>query len=70
MLAIAIMLQAIDELHANRIGHGYHTVENEALYQKLLRMRMHFECCPNSSIFTGACKPDWAKHPIKRLVYI
>ncbi|KAF6031417.1 ada [Bugula neritina] len=63
---VAAVPVAIDELHANRIGHGYHTVENEALYQKLLRMRMHFECCPNSSIFTGACKPDWAKHPIKR----
>lgn len=36
-------LQAVDRLHTERVGHGYHTVEDEALYKRLLETDMHFE---------------------------
>lgn len=36
-------LQAVDRLKTERVGHGYHTVEDEALYKRLLEKNMHFE---------------------------
>ncbi|XP_074066227.1 adenosine deaminase [Macrotis lagotis] len=48
--------QAVDILHAERIGHGYHTLEDSTLYNKLLQENMHFEVCPWSSYLTGAWK--------------
>ncbi|RXM96906.1 Adenosine deaminase [Acipenser ruthenus] len=53
-------------LKAERIGHGYHTVEDQELYSQLLKQNMHFETCPISSYLTGACDPDYTKHPIIR----
>ena len=56
----------MDILFAERVGHGYRTLEDEKLYQRLLTEGMHFECCPWSSIMTGACNPDLSKHAVKR----
>ncbi|XP_027707367.1 adenosine deaminase [Vombatus ursinus] len=53
-----VVQQAVDVLHTERIGHGYHTLENTTLYDKLLKENMHFEVCPWSSYLTGAWKPD------------
>lgn len=36
-------LQAVDTLKTERLGHGYHTLEDEALYARLLQENMHFE---------------------------
>lgn len=36
-------LQAVDRLQTERVGHGYRTVDDEALYQRLLAKNMHFE---------------------------
>lgn len=36
-------LQAVDVLKTERVGHGYHTVEDEALYNRLRQENMHFE---------------------------
>lgn len=36
-------LQAVDILKTERVGHGYHTVEDEVLYKRLLQENMHFE---------------------------
>ncbi|XP_051516944.1 adenosine deaminase-like isoform X1 [Myxocyprinus asiaticus] len=58
--------EAVDVLKAERIGHGYHTFEDEALYKRLLKEDMHFEMCPVSSRLTGACNPDFKKHPLIR----
>lgn len=33
----------MDVLKTERVGHGYHTIENEALYNRLLKENMHFE---------------------------
>ncbi|XP_022194270.2 adenosine deaminase isoform X1 [Nilaparvata lugens] len=59
--------RALEIFHAERIGHGYHTVEDEKLFQNCLKDRVHFETCPHSSILTGAVKlNDHKKHPIIR----
>lgn len=36
-------LQAVYLLKAERIGHGYHVLEDPELYKELLRAKMHFE---------------------------
>lgn len=53
-------------LKAERIGHGYRTLEDRTLYEQLLKKNMHFEVCPMSSKLTGACDPDFTKHPLIR----
>lgn len=40
-----IVFQAVEVLKAERIGHGYHTVEDPHLYKELLNKNMHFEVC-------------------------
>ena len=35
--------QAVDTLKTERLGHGYHTLEDAALYNRLLQENMHFE---------------------------
>uniref|UniRef100_A0A8D3DZ75 Adenosine deaminase n=1 Tax=Scophthalmus maximus TaxID=52904 RepID=A0A8D3DZ75_SCOMX len=55
--------EAVEVLKAERVGHGYRTLEDRELYKKLLAQNMHFEVCPVSSKLTGACDPDFTKHP-------
>ncbi|XP_062445049.1 adenosine deaminase isoform X2 [Rhea pennata] len=55
--------EAVYLLKTERIGHGYHVLEDPELYKELLRTKMHFEVCPWSSYLTGACLPDFRKHP-------
>ncbi|GBE63498.1 adenosine deaminase [Babesia ovata] len=38
--------QALQVLKANRIGHGYNVVTDEALYKLCLDRQVHFEVCP------------------------
>ncbi|CAH2302904.1 adenosine deaminase [Pelobates cultripes] len=61
-----IIKEAIEVLKAERIGHGYHVIEDPVLYKELLDKEMHFETCPWSSYLTGACNPDFTKHPIRQ----
>ncbi|KAI1233339.1 hypothetical protein IHE44_0004511 [Lamprotornis superbus] len=56
--------KAVYVLKAERVGHGYHVVEDPELYKELLKIKMHFEACPWSSYLTGACSPDFTKHPV------
>uniref|UniRef100_A0A667Z2A8 Adenosine deaminase n=1 Tax=Myripristis murdjan TaxID=586833 RepID=A0A667Z2A8_9TELE len=56
--------EAVEVLKAERVGHGYRTLEDQGLYKKLLAQNMHFEVCPISSKLTGACDPDFTKHPV------
>ncbi|XP_069739819.1 adenosine deaminase [Narcine bancroftii] len=58
--------EAVDVLKAERIGHGYHSIKDPDLYNRLLKLNLHFETCPLSSYLTGACDPDFTKHPIIR----
>ncbi|XP_062871588.1 adenosine deaminase [Trichomycterus rosablanca] len=64
--APSVVREAVEVLKAERIGHGYRTVQDEALYKELLERNMHFEACPVSSNLTGACDPDFTKHPLIR----
>uniref|UniRef100_A0A8C8WLA1 Adenosine deaminase n=1 Tax=Panthera leo TaxID=9689 RepID=A0A8C8WLA1_PANLE len=58
--------EAVDTLKTERVGHGYHTLDDEALYTRLRRENLHFEVCPWSSYLTGAWKSD-TEHPVVRL---
>ncbi|XP_023690856.1 adenosine deaminase [Paramormyrops kingsleyae] len=62
----SVVREAVEVLKAERIGHGYNTVNDQQLYKKLLEEKMHFEMCPYSSKITGACDPDFTKHPLNR----
>ncbi|KAJ1123432.1 hypothetical protein NDU88_001901 [Pleurodeles waltl] len=62
----SVVREAVEILKAERIGHGYHTVEDPILYKELMEKRMHFEVCPWSSYLTGACLTDFAQHPAIR----
>ncbi|KAM9786045.1 adenosine deaminase [Neosynchiropus ocellatus] len=64
--APSVVREAVEVLKAERVGHGYRTVEDQRLYQQLLDQQMHFEVCPISSKLTGACNPDFARHPAVR----
>ncbi|KAM6976490.1 adenosine deaminase [Aplochiton taeniatus] len=59
-----VVKEAVEVLKAERIGHGYRTLEDQALYKRLRDQNMHFEMCPISSKLTGACDPDFTIHPI------
>ncbi|XP_078699876.1 adenosine deaminase-like isoform X1 [Branchiostoma floridae x Branchiostoma belcheri] len=61
-----IVEEAVTEMHAERIGHGYHVLDDEDLYQRLKKEGMHFEVCPVSSYMTGAVQTDFKQHPAKR----
>ncbi|XP_067096863.1 adenosine deaminase [Osmerus mordax] len=62
----SVVKEAVEVLKAERIGHGYNTSQDQDLYKQLLAQNMHFETCPISSKLTGACDPDFTKHPIIR----
>lgn len=57
---------ALEELMAERIGHGYHVVDNPELYRECVKSRVHFEACPYSSLMTGSVGGSYSKHPIVR----
>uniref|UniRef100_A0A8C8RLI3 Adenosine deaminase n=1 Tax=Pelusios castaneus TaxID=367368 RepID=A0A8C8RLI3_9SAUR len=64
----SVIKEAVDILKAERIGHGYRVLKDPALYAELLQRNMHFETCPWSSMLTGACDPDFTKHPVIRFM--
>merc|ERR1740121_685206 len=59
---------AVDDYHAQRIGHGYHLLEDPELYARLRDGgKIHLECCPTSSLLTKNCTGDdagWKSHAI------
>ncbi|HXB53443.1 MAG TPA: adenosine deaminase family protein [Vicinamibacteria bacterium] len=55
--------QAVDELGANRIGHGCAAAKDKELLRRLARDRIAVECCLSSNYHTGAV-PAGARHPI------
>ncbi|HVY60344.1 MAG TPA: adenosine deaminase, partial [Planctomycetota bacterium] len=63
----ANVAEALDLLHAERIGHGYHVVDDEALYARVRRDRVPLECCLTSSLQTGAVASLDA-HPVRRFL--
>jgi adenosine deaminase len=59
--------QAIDELGAERIGHGCSAVADRALLRRLAKDRICVECCPSSNYQTGAVAKG-TPHPILRFL--
>ena len=63
---------ALDNLYAQRIGHGYAAINDKKLIKRLKDEEIHLECCPTSSIITNSVKDitlksnerEWSKHPI------
>ncbi|GFY38080.1 adenosine deaminase [Trichonephila inaurata madagascariensis] len=55
---------AVSEMFAERIGHGYHVVEDPDIYGYCLDHEVHFEVCPYSSVLTGSVPLSDIKHPI------
>ncbi len=57
---------AIDELGAERIGHGIRAIEDHALVQRLATDRILLEVCPTSNVQTRAT-PALRSHPLNDL---
>jgi adenosine deaminase len=57
--------EAIDELHADRIGHGVRAGEDALLVKRLAEQKTALELCPTSNLQTQAC-PSWELYPLKR----
>uniref|UniRef100_UPI00358ED3AB adenosine deaminase isoform X2 n=1 Tax=Myxine glutinosa TaxID=7769 RepID=UPI00358ED3AB len=64
----SVVREAVTKLKAERIGHGYHLLEDLELYHLLLQQQIHFEMCPWSSYITGAYVGDFNKHPLIRFL--
>ena len=55
--------QAVEDLGAQRIGHGCSAITDRELMARLARDRVLVECCPTSNFQTGAVGKD-ARHPV------
>lgn len=55
--------EAIDELGADRIGHGCSAITDKRLLKRLARDEILIECCPTSNYQTGAVKRG-EPHPV------
>ncbi|KAL5967711.1 Adenosine deaminase [Taenia solium] len=62
----ASVTEAVHEMFAERIGHGYHILGDPAVYKDMRKRNIHFEVCPLSSKLTGSVPSDWPSHPIVR----
>ncbi|XP_075236333.1 adenosine deaminase-like isoform X2 [Lycorma delicatula] len=61
-----MIVRALDVFHTERIGHGYHVLDDNKIYNRCLKEKIHFECCPWSSLLTGSLCKTIIKHPIVR----
>ncbi|MDQ7821532.1 MAG: adenosine deaminase family protein [Candidatus Eremiobacteraeota bacterium] len=56
---------AVEECHAERIGHGVRAFEDPALVQDLIKKGIVLEMCPTSNVQTGAVL-SLESHPLKK----
>lgn len=57
---------AVEVLHAERIGHGVHSIESRAVMDLLRDRQVLLEICPTSNVHTGAVA-SIDVHPLKAL---
>ena len=57
------VVEAIDRLGADRIGHGVRAIEDPLLVQRLVREAIPLDVCPSSNVRTGLY-PSIADHPV------
>lgn len=57
---------SIKDLGAERIGHGFRSIEDPALVEHLIEQGIGLESCPTSNLHISAVE-NYAQHPIKRL---
>uniref|UniRef100_A0A5K3FKU4 Adenosine deaminase n=1 Tax=Mesocestoides corti TaxID=53468 RepID=A0A5K3FKU4_MESCO len=67
----ASVSEAVYDMFAERIGHGYHILDNASIYSDMKSKNVHFEVrltrdqvCPLSSRLTGSVSCDWSQHPV------
>ena len=58
--------EALNLLHAERIGHGVRSIEDPSLVETLRQRRIPLEVCPSSNIRLKVYS-DYAQHPLRRL---
>ena len=63
----ANIYEAVEQFHAERIGHGIRAADDEALMEMLGRRNILLEICLTSNLQTGVVA-DIKHHPIKRLM--
>ena len=56
---------ALDVLHAARIGHGITAIQDEKLMARLKDEKVPLEVAPTSNVFTKKYVPSFNKHPIR-----
>ncbi|GAA5134582.1 adenosine deaminase [Thalassotalea piscium] len=61
---VASIYQAIDQLHATRIGHGTNAINDERLMDYMLDKNIAIESCLTSNYQTGTIT-DISQHPVK-----
>lgn len=57
--------EALEELGAERIGHGISAINDEGLMNYLMQTRIPLEICPTSNLFTRKFVKNFKEHPIK-----
>lgn len=61
--------EAVEQLQADRIGHGVRSVEDPALVDFLVQHGIVLEVCPTSNVHSGVV-PDWTHHPLAKMVQL
>jgi adenosine deaminase len=63
----ASVAACLDDLHADRIGHGIRSVEDPAVLRRLAAKGVTCEVCPSSNVALGIV-PEASQVPLRRLV--
>jgi adenosine deaminase len=61
------VLDAIETLGTERVGHGIHIIDEQAVMDVVIGRRIPLEVCPTSNWLTNAV-PSTAAHPVRRLL--